>query len=732
MELLNRPNVLATPLSGDFETNNSVTNQPSTTDNLKNETAESTEVYQPNNYERSDAISNRANTVINSASDMEDLGTVKVCTPASSFMVNTDQIGGSIIKESVDDSSNNTSSQNNQIGQDAIADDTLPPSPVASPVIIFPVESSDEENKIVALTKDKNTSPLIDFGTTTVESLQNLTDELLHTLQTDFQSKQCYKNILFNLIAQMNRSDLSDLGTLLKDNLKRDFITTLPIEITLKVLRNLDFQDIQNCSLVTKSWNSLLTSTAYIWKMLLIKENFISRQSFSKYFKTLSLKYPEIGTDYEKGYRLDFLRNYKFLKNWYNVNFTPEVTSLPGHLTSVITCLQFEDNRIITGADDKMIRIYDAVTKKFVNELRGHNGGVWALKYDENGILVSGSTDRSVRIWDIDLGVCTHVFKGHTSTVRCLHIVKYKNIKYVVTGSRDNTLHVWKLPNKCNTEDKDKYPIVYDSTEENPYFVGILRGHLASVRTVSGYGNIIISGSYDNTLMVWDIIKMKCLYILTGHINRIYSTIYDHKRNRCISASMDSTIRVWDLANIQNNGTCTEVMNSMVSCVNVTGSMYTLQGHTALVGLLKLSDKFLVSAAADGSLRGWDANTYSRKFTYHHNNLSAITTFDMNDNLLVSGSEGQFNVYNLRTGKLIHSNILRADHIWSVQFKENILVVAIEFDRKSYVEILDFNIPCSSTATTTATTTATLTSSTSSSITSSSYSTSATASTNHQ
>ena len=110
--------------------------------------------------------------------------------------------------------------------------------------------------------------------------------------------------------------------------------------------------------------------------------------------------------------------NCSILQNWYNPDFIPQRTTLKGHMTSVVTCLQFEDNYVITGADDKMIRIYDSTTKKFLIELSGHDGGVWALKYAGNGLLVSGSTDRSVRIWNIHLGKCTHVFKGHTSTVR--------------------------------------------------------------------------------------------------------------------------------------------------------------------------------------------------------------------------------------------------------------------------------------------------------------------------
>ncbi|AQZ16664.1 RRT13 (YER066W) [Zygosaccharomyces parabailii] len=226
--------------------------------------------------------------------------------------------------------------------------------------------------------------------------------------------------------------------------------------------------------------------------------------------------------------------------------------------------MQFADDDVITGADDKIIRIYDAEKKQFLLELKGHDGGVW----------------------DIDRGCCIHAFRGHTSTVRCLDIVEHNGTKYIVSGSRNYTLRVWRFPREQQAPDK-VYPIVHNAEEENPYYAGVLRGHKDSVRVISGHGKIVVSGAYDGKVIVWDIAQMLCLYILSGHTDRIYSTIYDYKHNRCISGSMDTNVGVWDLNNIQKSDTCGEAPNLQAPCTKVCGSLLVLRGHTSLVGLLK-------------------------------------------------------------------------------------------------------------------------------------------------
>lgn len=514
------------------------------------------------------------------------------------------------------------------------------PSPSASPI----QSSYDDLNLITPEPPLTNSLAVIDF---------------LDDLATESLSKNAINNLIFRLITKADRSTLSDFRDSITEGLRRDVISNLPLEISYKILKYLDYKSLNNILLVSKNWNKLITGE--FWKNLLIKDNFITSEELLESTSKL--------VNNPNYYQSLYIKRFKLHQNWTDPSFEPRKITVPGHGANVVTCLQFDDEKIISGADDNMINIYNPDNGELIKILSGHEGGVWALKYVGNQI-VSGSTDRTVRVWNLTTGKCTHIFKGHTSTIRCMEIVTNEetNEKFIITGSRDSTLHVWRLPDEDDQgEDYDENDVI------NPYFVCVLRGHTASVRAVTGHGNLIVSGSYDHTVRVWDLKEQKCKFVLRGHTDRIYSCLLDLERNRCISASMDSTIRAWSL----EDGHC----------------IVELTKHTSLVGLLGLSSNYLVSAAADGTLRGWNPNTYDNEFTLHHDNHAAITTFHSSPNILVSGSEGQFNVYDLSAkGVLIRSNLLAdSGQIWSAKFNYSKCVVAVEKNAQSFIEILDFS-----------------------------------------
>ena len=394
----------------------------------------------------------------------------------------------------------------------------------------------------------------------------------------------------------------------------------------------------------------------------------------------LAVPYPKVGLPSLQNlhlYKSIYQRHHLIQKSWMQGDVKPRHIAFRAHQRHVVTCLQFDTSKILTGSDDTNINVYDTQTGALRARLQGHEGGVWALQYEGN-TLVSGSTDRSVRVWDIEKGICTQVFQGHTSTVRCLQIlmpvktgrtangesIMMPPQPLIITGSRDSNLRVWKLPRPGDKTFYRAGPAQDDS--ECPYFVRVLTGHHHSVRAIAAHADTLVSGSYDSTVRVWKISTGETVHRLQGHSQKVYSIVLDHKRNRCISGSMDNLVKVWSLD---------------------TGSvLYNLEGHSSLVGLLDLNDDRLVSAAADFTLRIWDPENGQCKSTLSAH-TGAITCFQHDGQKVISGSDRTLKMWNVKTGECVKDLLTDLSGVWQVKFNERRCVAAVQRNNLTYIEV---------------------------------------------
>lgn len=376
-------------------------------------------------------------------------------------------------------------------------------------------------------------------------------------------------------------------------------------------------------------------------------------------------------------YKSLYRRHYAIRKNWMRTDVKPGHIAFRAHDRHVVTCLQFDDDKILTGSDDAKIHVYDTKTGAIRAVLSGHEGGVWALEYHGN-TLVSGSTDRTVRVWDIAKAKCTQIFHGHTSTVRCLQILMPTEVgkgsdgrpimmpeePLVITGSRDSNLRVWKLPKP--TDPVYLHGSAQSEDRECPYFVRVLSGHRLSVRSIAAHGDTLVSGSYDCTVRVWKISTGEMVHRLEGHTFKVYSVVLDVERNRCISGSMDNLVKIWSLE---------------------TGTLlYNLEGHTSLVGLLDLKGGRLVSAAADSTLRIWDPEDGLCKSTLSAH-TGAITCFQHDGHKVISGSDRTLKLWDVRTGECVRDLLRDLSGVWQVRFDERRCVAAVQRDGVTYIEV---------------------------------------------
>jgi hypothetical protein len=119
------------------------------------------------------------------------------------------------------------------------------------------------------------------------------------------------------------------------------------------------------------------------------------------------------------------------------------VIELNGHAGKV-RCIELdeENNRLISGSDDKCIKLWSLLTFQCEKTLRGHLNKVTCLKLIANGsMLISGSVDRTIKIWNLEKNECLMNLTGHKGTIWSLIQTK----KYIISASDDSSIKVWDL-----------------------------------------------------------------------------------------------------------------------------------------------------------------------------------------------------------------------------------------------------------------------------------------------
>jgi hypothetical protein len=115
---------------------------------------------------------------------------------------------------------------------------------------------------------------------------------------------------------------------------------------------------------------------------------------------------------------------------------------------------------------------------------------------------------------------------------------------------------------------------------------------------------LIVSGSSDKTVRLWDPVTFKCQQTLVGHKEGVMSAAFSPEGRQIVSASTDKTVRIWNAA----TGNCDQRM----------------QGHTHWLASAAFSPDGLkiVSAGWDQTLRVWSVATGNCEQTMGHGDLT--------------------------------------------------------------------------------------------------------------
>ncbi|CAG8445391.1 10313_t:CDS:2 [Ambispora leptoticha] len=340
-------------------------------------------------------------------------------------------------------------------------------------------------------------------------------------------------------------SEIEDEGFFTSDDcvLRIDFLCSLPYEVATSILLFLNFNTLCQISRVSRAWYCI-TRDNEIWRGLYMKS------------QGWKVKIPPHIMYRDLDWKQMFKNRFLLAKRWSEGECDKRY--LRGHTDSVY-CIQFDEEKIVTGSRDKTIKFWNISTGICLRTLTGHDASVLCLQFNES-IMVSGSSDMSVIVWDMHDLIPIRKLEGHTAGV--LDICFNEN--YIVSCSKDSTIKIWDIK-------------TYECLRT-------LKGHRGPVNAVQLKDNKIISASGDALIKLWDAETGECIRDFIGHMRGLACVQYDGKL--VVSGSNDHTIKIWDA----ETGKC----------------IHTLYGHTELVRTLHFDDDKIVSGSYDQSVKVWD------------------------------------------------------------------------------------------------------------------------------
>ncbi|CAJ0643639.1 11236_t:CDS:2 [Entrophospora sp. SA101] len=426
--------------------------------------------------------------------------------------------------------------------------------------------------------------------------------------------------MLFQLLRRCPTNTLQYVSNIILPTLRKDFLGTLPLELSLHIVRYLDASSMCKAAQVNKQWRDVVDGDGFTWKRCLLSD----------------------------GFSLDDSEEARAIsEDW---GFTSSITSPlnRNNYNSIDDdngCSREVDNS--SSEERAIVKIDENDNTEIMRIINVTNGIKSEEEDNDNGDDVNLQDAYTLSPTGTEVQPSS-IPNGNNSTNN---------------SDSDNLLRTeetFSIQNKDNTQISD-----------NPYFLRTLQGHNHSVRALAGIGNTLVSGSYDCTVRVWNIMTGESVWRLQGHTQKVYSVVLDAKRKRCMSGSMDGTVKVWSL----EDGT----------------NIWTLEGHSSLVGLLDLSHDYLVSAAADSSLRIWnpDNGTCKHVLTTHS---GAITCFQHDGDKVISGSDGTLRMWKVKTGKHTRDLLTGLSGVWQVKFDERRCVAAVQRNSVTCFEVLDFGV----------------------------------------
>ena len=140
---------------------------------------------------------------------------------------------------------------------------------------------------------------------------------------------------------------------------------------------------------------------------------------------------------------------------------------------------------------------------------------------------------RPLQIWDIAKGRIRNIFDGHQQEIYSLDFSR--DGRLIISGSGDNTIRIWDMHDGTS-----KVLTISDSDGS--------KGSGVAWVTISPDGALIAAGNVDPIVHIWDVATGALLERLQGHKDSVYSVAFTSDGKGLVSGSLDKLVKYWDVS----------------------------------------------------------------------------------------------------------------------------------------------------------------------------------------